>query len=167
MGKYKKKPPVLQNQRYGRWLVLESQPAKTSRAKVACRCDCGKLAEVRVSHLQDGFTKSCGCLNRDQHSERAVTPVEALAALDAKRIDGTSILRIQRNGKANRNSKSGVLGVSQIQKSGRWRAVINLRGRHIAVGTYKTMEEAAKARKEAEEKYYKPIIEEWERRQRE
>ena len=54
-GAMKKKKPVLRVQRYGSWLVLESQPAKASKAKVACRCDCGKLTEARVTHLQDGF----------------------------------------------------------------------------------------------------------------
>ena len=51
----KKKKPILRVQRYGSWLVLESQPTKASKAKVACRCDCGKLTEVRVTRPQDGF----------------------------------------------------------------------------------------------------------------
>lgn len=28
-----------------------------------CKCDCGKLTEVRIGNIRSGRTKSCGCLN--------------------------------------------------------------------------------------------------------
>lgn len=31
-----------------------------------CRCDCGNTTTVRLSGLQSGQTKSCGCLHREQ-----------------------------------------------------------------------------------------------------
>lgn len=30
-----------------------------------CKCDCGKLKEVRTTHLVRGATKSCGCHSKD------------------------------------------------------------------------------------------------------
>lgn len=162
----KRRKPVLRGDRYGRLLVLESQPDKVSYAKVACRCDCGKLVEVRVSHLSDGFTKSCGCRIREVAKARGVKPVMAIAAIDAKRIQGSNVSHIQPKAKANRNSTSGVRGV-YTAKNGHWRAAITLRGKQIWLGVFNTIEEAAKVRREAEEKYYRPVIEEWEKRQEE
>lgn len=36
--------------------------AKNGTTRWACVCDCGKSVEVRVDHLRNGATKSCGCL---------------------------------------------------------------------------------------------------------
>ena len=33
--------------------------------KYLCRCDCGKLIEIRSHYLRDGTTKSCGCHKSD------------------------------------------------------------------------------------------------------
>ena len=31
-----------------------------------CRCECGNLTEVEVTHLKNGNTKSCGCLKKNR-----------------------------------------------------------------------------------------------------
>jgi hypothetical protein len=31
-----------------------------------CRCDCGKTCNVRLTNLNRGFSKSCGCLKRER-----------------------------------------------------------------------------------------------------
>ena len=59
-----------------------------------------------------------------------------------------------RNQKRNRRNTSGVCGVSWFKRTLKWRATIqddNYRFKHL--GYFDTLEEAAKARKEAEEKY--------------
>lgn len=38
-----------------------------------CRCRCGNEKRVRVDHLLDGSTKSCGCLQREQIVSRNTT----------------------------------------------------------------------------------------------
>ena len=58
------------------------------------------------------------------------------------------------------NSSTGVLGVSPYYN--RFKATLKLRGKQIYLGVYDTVEEAAEARKKGEEKYYKPVIEEYE-----
>ena len=36
-----------------------------------CKCGCGQFVKVRSSHLRQGLTKSCGCLQRDIRSKQA------------------------------------------------------------------------------------------------
>lgn len=58
-----------------------------------------------------------------------------------------------------RNSKTGVLGVRMTENGKRYKAVIKVNNQTINLGVYDTLEEAKKARKEGEIKYFKPIIE--------
>lgn len=60
---------------YGR-LTVTSQPYWVRKnphpeRRVQCLCSCGKSIEVAVSSLHAGFTRSCGCLNRELAKNRA------------------------------------------------------------------------------------------------
>jgi HNH endonuclease len=57
------------------------------------------------------------------------------------------------NRKICRNNNSGVTGVGLV-KSGRYRARITVNKKEMNLGTFKTKEEAIKARKDAEVKYF-------------
>lgn len=59
-----------------------------------------------------------------------------------------------RNKKVSRNNFSGVSGVVYVKNRNRWKARIWVNGVGIYLGHYKTFEEAVKARKEAEQKYF-------------
>lgn len=53
-------------QRYGRLIVLERAPNGThNRVMWKCQCDCGNICTVYGNNLQNGDTKSCGCLNTE------------------------------------------------------------------------------------------------------
>lgn len=52
------------------------------------------------------------------------------------------------------NNTSGFTGVSYRKNKDDYKAYISYKGRQISLGIYKTLEEAVKARKEAEIKYY-------------
>lgn len=52
------------------------------------------------------------------------------------------------------NNKSGVTGVFFDKRAGRWRAQIYHGGKTTHVGIYDCFDDAVKARKEAEDKYY-------------
>lgn len=52
------------------------------------------------------------------------------------------------------NNTSGCTGVSYIKKKQRWRARIKINGKEIHLGEFKEKEDAIKARKEAEDKYF-------------
>lgn len=57
------------------------------------------------------------------------------------------------------NNKSGYPGVSWRKDHNRWRATIKHNGKQVDLGSYVLLEDAIRARKEAEEKYYKPLLE--------
>jgi hypothetical protein len=38
--------------------------------KWLCACDCGQTKEINPSNLKRGFTKSCGCMNREMSAKR-------------------------------------------------------------------------------------------------
>lgn len=58
-----------------------------------------------------------------------------------------------KNRKLDKRNKSGYTGVKKT-KIGTWNAQIYCNGRYINLGTYETKEEAVKARKAGEEKYF-------------
>ena len=53
-------------QRFERWLVVRfSHVGNFQRSYWLCRCDCGTERIVARSLLQEGQSRSCGCLKRD------------------------------------------------------------------------------------------------------
>ncbi|EPK1346639.1 HNH endonuclease signature motif containing protein [Enterobacter hormaechei] len=59
-----------------------------------------------------------------------------------------------RNQKAAKNNACGQKGVRLRAGSKKWQARIMVSGKSISLGHFQTMEEAVKARKDAEEKYF-------------
>lgn len=59
-----------------------------------------------------------------------------------------------RNCKLSKNNTSGASGVNLIKSSGKYRARIMVNRKEIRLGHFKTFEEAKKARREAEKKYF-------------
>jgi hypothetical protein len=53
------------NQRFGRWLVLESLYID-SKKFWKCRCDCGSIRNVTQYALAIGKSQSCGCIKREK-----------------------------------------------------------------------------------------------------
>ncbi len=58
------------------------------------------------------------------------------------------------NHKLFKNNTSGTSGVVWLKKSNLWRSRIEINNKSITLGYYKNKEDAIKARKEAEEKYF-------------
>lgn len=53
---------------FGRLLVISKTNRKVKGGRFyywLCRCDCGKEKEILYGSLINGFTKSCGCLNKE------------------------------------------------------------------------------------------------------
>lgn len=57
--------------RYGRLVAISYHhfSAKQRQTFWLCQCDCGRKVIVGKSHLKDGHTKSCGCLQREVSSK--------------------------------------------------------------------------------------------------
>lgn len=60
----------LVGQRFGRLTVVQYLGHKKDNHKYLCSCDCGNTKIVWASSLRSGFTRSCGCYNREQVSKR-------------------------------------------------------------------------------------------------
>lgn len=121
-----------------------------------CQCDCGNTLEVKGSYLISGGTMSCGCLKKE-NSKLLMSEIMEKGHIENRKsyVEGTSLNSMKQ--KTSKNSRTGVKGVSEM-KNGKYRAYINIRRKHIHLGTYDSIEEARLARLEAEDKLYKPIL---------
>lgn len=133
-------------QRFGKLVVLK----ELGYRRVLCRCDCGNIKEVNKSHLLSGDIISCGCKGKKN----------ALVAREPKLYKGTDINKIS-TATATSRSSTGIRGVSYSKRRGKYRANIGFCGQKFELGCFDTAEEAAAARKAAEDRLYKPILEEW------
>lgn len=63
----------LSGRRFGRLVVLNRMASNDANNKVVwlCQCDCGQQTIVIGSLLNNGRTKSCGCLIRERTIERS------------------------------------------------------------------------------------------------
>lgn len=138
------------------WRVIEVLPEKKSTFFL-CRAicpECGKEAKVKLSRLP--YIAKCAECARDL--SRKVDVIHATTY-----VDGSSLTSIsaRAKGRINKNSTSGANGVCK-DCHGRWRAYINFQRKQYHLGSYDTIEEAAAARKEAEELIYAPYLKEHE-----
>lgn len=121
-------------------------------------CSCGRRKSIRPSLVQAGEILSCGHVLSDTARKKATEDnVFRLA-------DGTHLTLIRGivRGKVRTTNSSGVTGVRVVQTAHgtRYRARIECQGKTISLGTYDTLEAAAKARKDAEEKYFGRLLDE-------
>ncbi len=144
---------------FGELTVIERVNDK-GRARYKCKCSCGKEVVVIGSNLERGRQVSCGDyrIHRiEEHFDKFMS--EGRKKLDEKLVEDTN-LYILNSGLSKRNT-SGCRGVTLVKKTGHYKATINFQKQCIYLGTFKTFDEAVEARKAAEEKYYKPILEKY------
>lgn len=136
-----KKPPLKDwvGKRFGMLTVMSYVGKENGFHLWHCRCDCGKEVDVRQSNLQNGWTKSCGCL-RDPGKNLHYT-------------DGTC-LEMLRPEVTYKTNTSGVKGVYFNRKRGKWIAQIMFRQKCYYLGGYDQIEDAAEARAEAEKNIF-------------
>ena len=128
-------------QRFGKLTVTDYAGKRAGMHRWKCICDCGNETIVGQTLLQNGKTKSCGCL-------------QAMSIRNnLKLCDGTSvtILEATKN-HLYRSNTSGCTGVYKIKKSGKWVAQITFKGKTYYLGAYERIEDAMKARQCGEEK---------------
>ena len=121
-------------------------------------CVCGKLIEADLNGVRGGKKKSCGCKSFESWNKNAEN---ARAGIDLR--DGTCVTKIREalktNGKVYKNNTSGVTGVCWDGRSKKWCARIGFQGKRILLGYFMDFDEAVKARKKAEEKYFGGYLE--------
>lgn len=104
--------------------------------------------------LVSGASKSCGC----DTTKKALDRIQSDNVLG--RYDGTVLSAIKPERGPNKNNKAGVKGVYFSRRDGCYIAKIGLRGKSIMLGRFTTLSAAERARKAAEDEFYKPLIEE-------
>lgn len=140
----------IKGKRFGRLIAIERVGEQHRQPTWKCKCDCGNTIIVSIQKLNKGDTKSCGCL-RDEYYESRLNE-----NLKKYQIEGTNVAYLKSE-KLSKSNKSGVRGVSK-KKNGKWLAQIVFQRKAYNLGTYENFEDAVKARKEAEEKLFKPIL---------
>lgn len=136
--------------RFGRLVAIERVGSQHKSPLWKCKCDCGNIIDVSLQKLNTGDTKSCGCLKKDYYKNELANNIKEY------QLDGTNVAYLKSN-KLSKVNKSGVRGVSQ-KKNGKWLAQITFKRKNYNLGTYENFEDAVKARKEAEEKLFKPVL---------
>lgn len=133
--------------RFGRLTALSPLDKRLGGSVVwRCRCDCGSAVEASYNSLAHGNTRSCGCLTRENKS----------LAASLRYIDG-AYGGLTEKRRLRKNNTSGYTGV--VSYRGRWRAQIIFRHRAYNLGTYDRIEDAASARRQAEERILDDFLE--------
>lgn len=110
------------------------------------KCDCGNTKELVFTQVLNGDVTSCSCENKGKKSNLTLESVRN------KKIE------FYKN-KTQKNNKTGCTGISYINGKYRVRIQINHKSKHI--GYFDNLQDAIKARKNAEEKYFNPILEKY------
>jgi len=140
-------------QQFGDLTVIKLSNKKTKHGQILweCKCVCGNTTYVMGSSLRARHYKSCGCrqpINRDKGMRKH---------LESDRIDRTRKSALK--AKTSSRNTSGHKGVTYDKQRKKWRSYIGFKGKQISLGYFDNIEDAIKVRKKAEEKYYKPILE--------
>lgn len=124
---------ILVGKRFGKLVVIEELPkTKLSQSKYKCLCDCGNYIEVYGSNLLYNQTKSCGCIHE-------------ISCYGEKPFS---------------NNTSGIRGVYYSKTSKKWVAKLTI-NHEIYRKEFDLFEDAVEHRKKLEEKYHKPLREQY------
>ena len=119
------------------------------------KCACGNDFVCSAASVKEGGTKSCGCQKIDSATEIINEKRDKILWVEGTCINSISSTKIAKN------NTSGVTGVIWNKKSKKWTANIRFKGKRYHLGYFSNLSEAEAARKAAEEKYFKPMIEKY------
>ena len=159
----------LTGQRFGRLVVVGDVGYRKSTKRgiwYQCKCDCGKELQIRKDRLASGNTKSCGCLN-DELRAFNLKPIkheDRLKACESNVVEKTDLRIISRT-KPKAANTSGITGVSIRKDRNKWLARKKKKKEVHHLGYFANKQDAINARKEAEDKYFKPILEKYGKQQ--
>ena len=153
----------LTGQRFGRLVVIrELEERQGIHIKWECVCDCGNKHNATGSNLKKpNHTRSCGCLHKEKSSNN-LKKIHS-QTIDARKgkdfVERTSLSLL--TAKTSPNNTSGHKGVTWVKSSKSWLAQIQFKGTHYYLGSFHNVRDAIKARKEAEDKYFNPILDKY------
>ena len=141
-GCARKNAAVKPGEKYGKLTTLEPTEKRSCRTVIwKCRCECGCITETRSTLLKNGQATNCGCVKRANDKGNFTRSLNY--------VDDTCIEFLEKMDVPLKTSKSGVRGVSLI-RDGRYKAELTFRKKRYYLGTFKELDDAVKARKEAE-----------------
>lgn len=145
------------NQVFGLFKVIEDtgESDKNNSAIWKGECKCGEITYKTTANLTHDNCKSCGCLRKSIMKEKG--PERARKYIKETMVNGVHVPSLNRD-KANKNSKSGVKGVSWSKSRNKWIAQIYHQGKPFYLGRYTDIDDAIAARKEAEEEIKRNIL---------
>lgn len=148
-------PKNLSNKRFGRLTAIEVA-GRNERGNVVwkCKCDCGGIKVAETGSLIAENVQSCGCLHSETRAERT----KRLNNFQKKELlrNGTNLSKLTNH--PYKSTKSGIRGVSWQNSTGKWAVNITVGGVRKYLGAYTTVDKAAQVRKDAEERYFKPLL---------
>ncbi len=149
------KSPDITGQVYGRLTVLGRSDKRGKRGSRTvmlwqCRCSCGAITYKAKDTLTNPDISMCADCAAKYATEKA--------RANAGFVAGTQLSKIRDMTPSAANT-SGYRGIYYESKHDRWRAEIRFQRKRYYLGTYKKLEDAIKARKNAEEELYKPFLE--------
>lgn len=122
-----------------------------------CKCDCGQEVVISGKCLKAGRIKDCKDAKRNEIKSYTKIGNEFKKKNILK--EGTRLDNL--SGKISKANTSGVRGVSFKKDKNKYKATIGFKKDTYFLGYYDKLEDAKKARKNAEDKYYKPILEKY------
>ena len=135
----------LKEREFGKLKVIEkSEKREDGQTLWKCQCQCGSICFHTTKELNSRKVSSCGCLQREKAAELA--PV---AGRKRQLLKGSCLNSF--NSKIGENNTSGIKGVSLHKKSGKWKAQIKYSYKNYYLGLYEKIEDAAEARRAAEQ----------------
>ena len=141
--------------RFGKLEVIGRSDKRGSRGARTvplweCRCECGAICYKATDTLTNPELSMCN----DCVGKYATKKARAKAGF----VDGTQISRITSTNLISTNT-SGCRGVYFDKRTGKYRARLKFKGKIMSFGSYKSFEDAVKARKEAEQLIYGEFLE--------
>lgn len=165
----------LTGRKIGLLLIVKEVTSAEPGRHWLCICECGNEEYVTsTSHLnRECEVKSCGCYGKDLVKElskkytrnatkemyqEASKKIKETMKANNELVENTRISSIS-NKKLRSDNKSGCTGVTF--KDNKWVARISVSGVEHYLGSFVTKEEAIVARKDGEEKYFKPLLDKY------
>lgn len=147
----------LTGRRFGKLVVLSRD---VRNGYWICECDCGNRKSIRGNSLtMKNGTRSCGCIQRGVAAGVGTrTVAKNTAARIATNVAYHTNFSVIESAKLPKNNTSGRKGVWWDKSREMWAAYIQVHGSRVHLGRYHKFEDAVKARIEAEEKYFDPLI---------
>lgn len=143
----------LRGNRYGILTVVDFSHTANRKTYWICKCDCGNTKIARSDFLKSGRTISCGCKKKD--AQQLIFEKQK-----AGFVEGTNINQISPDRKMNSNNKTGIKGVSWMTSKQKYRAQITFKRKTYNLGYFDKLEDAAEARKKAEEEMFGDFLQE-------